>query len=299
MRRLLPFLLALAVVSLLGDAQARRLAEPIVGTWTLGGLTIEFTGSGGSYAGVVVAATTSGSGCPHPVGERIFTARGSGTRYAGTELGFKAQPGGDLCAGQRVAWPTTFDIARSGDQYVMTYTVDLDGSSVSGTMTRKAAPAPATAKVSFSLSQEGLPLDPVPRGLRRSQTTGSGSAVFRLEGDEPQSPGKATGTLVHVDEQTVGGKRVKRRLTVRVAGASYQSAPAVGSRPATRVLRVTGTVTASSDPACKGKAAVFLLRDAGTRDGLNVLVESCHPGEQFEVSPRNRLKVRVGEPAPA
>ena len=97
----------------------------------------------------------------------------------------------------------------------------------------------------------------------------------------------------------MGGKRVKRRLTVRVAGASYQSAPAVGSRPATRVLRVTGTVTASSDPACKGKAAVFLLRDAGTRDGLNVLVESCHPGEQFEVSPRNRLKVRVGEPAPA
>lgn len=168
------------------------------------------------------------------------------------------------------------------------------------------------AKVTFSVVQNGLPEEPRAGDLVRSQTTGRGSVIFRLSsgccqgvavpelGGGLVNPGRAEGSIVHVDSRIVAGRRLTQRFVIRVIGAKYRWAPAVGSRPATRVLQLGGTVTSSTDRECPaGRAALIVLRDAGGEDGLNILLQLCqrtHRTEQFEVTRDNRLAVRVRQP---
>lgn len=286
--------IGLCVVALLGSAQARPLADPIVGTWSgSGGGAVSIAATGATtFAGTVTVAYPSTNGCVHQVGQRVWEITGQGGgRYAGTNHGFASGPPACADDPQAATWRLL-----SGTELETCVT----GYGCSR-LTRPVLPptTSASARIVFSVAQDGEP-NPPARGVVRSRTTGSGSAVFPLKDGRVENPGKATGTVAHSDERTVGRKRVTLRIAIRLTSAKYRWVPATSGRPRTRVLELYGEVTGSNDRACpRGRRAWLTLRDAGAKDGLRIVLERCrtHTGEQYEVGRRDRVRVRIGEPA--
>jgi hypothetical protein len=101
MRRWLA-LLPLLALGLLGSAQARTLAAPIVGTWNFAHGTVKVTAAGNGFVGTVTqpALFRKDQTCPHPVGEQIWKIQGkedgghpAGEHfYGGTALTFGGIP---------------------------------------------------------------------------------------------------------------------------------------------------------------------------------------------------------------
>ncbi len=70
------------------SAPSRAAAEAIEGTWSFGGGAVLVTATGPTtFVGVVTQATTFDI-CKHPVGQRMWEIRGSGSSYTGTHVGF-------------------------------------------------------------------------------------------------------------------------------------------------------------------------------------------------------------------
>ncbi|MDE3026362.1 MAG: hypothetical protein KGI93_12425, partial [Acidobacteriota bacterium] len=110
-RRLRPAVLSLSVLVLAVAAAAagsggRATAQPIEGTWNYGSGQILVASVGSdAYLGTIVKEATFSAGCPHPVGEKVWQLRGSGSHYEGTHEGF----GPNGCTDRRT-FPSTWDV---------------------------------------------------------------------------------------------------------------------------------------------------------------------------------------------
>jgi hypothetical protein len=91
--------------------------DPIVGQWSYQGGVVEVTGSGDSYAGRVVQAT-SFNNCVHPVGQQLWTIRGSGGSYSGTHIGFNLADCSDL------RMSANFTVSGDAGSYSLTVCAD-------------------------------------------------------------------------------------------------------------------------------------------------------------------------------
>lgn len=117
LRRLLP-LLGIALWVLVGSAQARRLDDPIVGSWNFGGGVVQVTSSGTGFTGTIVKATQF-SDCVHPVGEVIWRITPSGTSYTGTHAWFASPAPECKLGGLANRGQSTWSIVESGSSLLL------------------------------------------------------------------------------------------------------------------------------------------------------------------------------------
>lgn len=137
--------LGVTLALLMPAAQARPLADPIVGFWNFSGGVIQVTGGPTSFTGTVVKATRF-SECTHPVGEVIWHITKQGSGYVGTHQYFDDT--GSCIPGSGGPGKSTWTIVESGGQLILRQcsTSPKSGNTQCDDLTRAKPVKPPTTK---------------------------------------------------------------------------------------------------------------------------------------------------------